>query len=325
MRRTFGRAALLGILFGNFIPYLAFGGSNHSPNWAREEAAQLEAQREVWCKNLEKAVQDFGWKVPVCVRKDLFRVGGQSILGRPLVYFEFGPEDSDNTTLVLTMVHPDENTPLYLGLKLIEWLHLHPQDSPGARVIIAPLVNPDGFYLDKRTRYNARGVDLNRNFHTRDWKKSALALWKQRFRSDPRRNPGASPNSEPETIFQRNLIYRFRPNKILSIHAPLNFMDYDGPNVLTLKRFPNDYVRECLRLRSKVHAVSGGYFVGSLGNYAGQERGIPTLTLELPTANPDKANSYWEAFKKGMHAVVEFRVPDYNPAIGAEAGNFVFR
>jgi protein MpaA len=58
-----------------------------------------------------------------------------------------------------------------------------------------------------------------------------------------------------------------------------------------------------------VKAISSGFFPGSLGNYAGQERGIPTLTLELPSADPKKAPDYWNIFKTGMTKVVQFEVP----------------
>ena len=34
---------------------------------------------------------------------------------------------------------------------------------------------------------------------------------------------------EPEVIFQVNLIKRYKPNKIISVHAPLTIIDYDGP------------------------------------------------------------------------------------------------
>ncbi len=56
--------------------------------------------------------------------------------------------------------------------------------------------------------------------------------------------------------------------------------------------------------------MSTGFFPGSLGNYAGQERGIPTFTLELPTANPNKAFEYWEKFKSGIQTVIHYEVPD---------------
>lgn len=174
--------------------------------------------------------------------------------------------------------------------------------------MVAPLVNPDGHLRAKRTRVNANGVDVNRNFPTADWGERAMVLWKNKYRSDRRRFPGPSAGSEPETKFQQEMIKRFQPQKVLSIHSPLSFIDYDGPSSLALSRFPREYVRECVELKRQMKAISSGFFPGSLGNYLGQGQGIPTITLELPTADPRAAKRYWETFKKGIGTMIEYRV-----------------
>lgn len=272
--------------------------------------AEVKDELSRWCKGLEEAAARFKWKVPPCKTENL-KVWGHSVKGRPLVYREYGDQSSDNTTLIVSMVHGDENTPLYISLHLLDWLEKNISRFPSTRVVIAPLVNPDGFYRVPKTRVNARGVDVNRNFATSDWEKSAIQKWRKRFASNPRRFPGKKPETEPETIFQKELIHFAKPQKILSIHAPLNFMDYDGPNEqLKLSNFPTDYVKKCLQLRREVNAVSGGFFPGSLGNYAGQEMGVPTLTLELPSARPQHAPKYWKRFREGVETVIGFQVPN---------------
>ena len=287
-----------GLLSGSEVPASANTTSDTDP------------KIQHWCADVKKAIRDLKWNVDPC--KDIGWVqGGASVQGRPIVYAEFGDPKSTNTTLVFTMVHGDEITPLYLGIQLANWLQQRRGDLGTARVVIAPLVNPDSFFKRPRSRVNARGVDVNRNFPTRDWADKALKAWKVKFHSNPRRFPGAQPSSEPETLFQQNLIQKVKPSKILSIHAPLNFMDYDGPTPLALDKFSYEYVRECMKLRTQLKAISGGFFPGSLGNYAGQELGIPTLTLELPTANPRKAAEYWKKFSSGIRTMIEFVVPDY--------------
>jgi protein MpaA len=87
-------------------------------------------------------------------------------------------------------------------------------------------------------------------------------------------------------------------------------MDYDGPSQLSLAQFPKDYVQECIKLKKSLKATPGGFFPGSLGNYAGQELGIPTLTLELPSADPAKARAYWDRFRSGIRTMIEYRMPD---------------
>jgi len=261
-----------------------------------------------WCHDVQNSINGFKWKIDAC--KDLdWKMAGTSVEGRPLVYAEFGKEDAPNVTLIFTAVHGDEITPMYLGIQLAHWVKDHEKELGNTRVVIAPLVNPDGFFHKPRRRTNANGVDVNRNFATKDWSASALRSWKIKFRSDPRRYPGIEPRSEPETVFQEDLIRKIRPQKILSVHSPLNHLDYDGPSQLSLNRFSENYVQECLKLRARMRAVTTGFFPGSLGNFAGQELGIPTLTLELPTADPRKADDYWKKFSEGIKLMIEFSMP----------------
>jgi protein MpaA len=270
------------------------------------------------CGGVRAFVEKVKWKIEPC-RGIRWKVGGHSVLGRPLLYAEFGNPTATNTTLILTMVHGDEVTPLYTGIQLAHWLDEHPDALRHARVILAPLVNPDGFFHRPQHRTNAHRVDVNRNLPTQDWDARALVAWKRQYRSNPRRFPGSSSGSEPETQFQIDLIQRYRPQKILSVHSPLNMMDYDGPTRLSLDKFPNEYVRECLKLRKQLKAVHSGFFPGSLGNYAGNEMGIPTLTLELPTASAKMAEKYWSRFREGIRTMIEFKMPEYvaqGPASG---------
>lgn len=262
-----------------------------------------------WCKAVQTSVQKFKWTVEAC--KDVsWKQGGASVQGRPIPYAEFGDPKAANTTLVFAMVHGDEITPLFIGLQLAHWLKENEKSLKSTRVILAPLVNPDGFFRAPRTRMNANGVDVNRNFATSDWQAHALRAWAIKYHKDPRRYPGNEPRSEPETIFQEEMIKQFKPQKIISVHSPLNFLDYDGPlaTSLSLDKFPKEYVQSCLLLRKRVKATSSGFFPGSLGNFAGQEMGIPTLTLELPTADPRKADAYWKKFSQGIRTAIEFVV-----------------
>ena len=261
-----------------------------------------------WCGEVRAATKKLKWDLEPCNGLE-WTFSGTSVHGRPLVYEEFGDPRAQNTTVIFAMVHGDEITPLYLGIRMAHWMKEHEKEFPNTHVIVAPMVNPDGFFNRPRHRTNAHGVDINRNFNTSDWKEMALKAWKGKFRSDPRRFPGSTARSEPETVFQEELIRKFRPTKILSIHAPLNFMDYDGPTYLSLARFPGQYVRECLKLRNRLKATSSGFFPGSLGNFAGQEMGIPTLTLELPTADALQAQSYWNQFSKGITVTIQYVVP----------------
>lgn len=268
--------------------------------------SKTKAAIEDFCAKMDRTIVDLKWDLKTCAgirwRADRF-----SEEGRPLIYAEFGDPRSANKTLIFSMVHPDEVTPLYLGFKLAHFFSDRESELTDAHVIVAPFVNPDGWFRSPRTRMNARGVDVNRNFDTTLWRAKALKEWSTTLRKNPRRFPGYEPNSETETKFQVDLIERFRPTKVLSVHAPLNVMDYDGPTSLTLDRFAKEYVHECYMLRNRLRAKSTGYFPGSLGNYSGVERGIPTVTLELPSANPNQAEPFWKKFQPGIYTMVDFK------------------
>ena len=117
------------------------------------------------------------------------------------------------TYLLFGVIHGNEP----LGEPLLESFIAHVRDQPsllsGRRLVILPVVNPDG--LERRTRVNANGVDLNRNFPARNWKQG------------PRY--GTDPASEPETRALIKIVRQFQPSRILAVHSPLRVVNYDGP------------------------------------------------------------------------------------------------
>lgn len=211
----------------------------------------------------------------------------------PLMFAQFGKPTGD-CILFLGGVHGDELPTVYLMFKLAQYLSEHPEVVRDQCIVIAPLVNPDGYLAQSPTRVNAGGVDLNRNFPTRRWKPDAHRQWEIKGKKNPRYYPGPAAGSEQETLFQVALIKRFKPQKILSVHSPLNFFDYDGPSS-DLDSFEKWMEKIC---REANHPLKKfGYYPGSLGNYAGRERNIFTLTLELSTSDPKKGFEYFGKFQ----------------------------
>jgi protein MpaA len=232
---------------------------------------------------------------------------GHSVNGMPLIYWTCGDPNSANSSLVLAAVHGDEITPVYFGFRLVEWLKARPEICKEKFIVVAPIVNPDGFLrYSTGTRTNFNKVDLNRNMDTPEWPTEAIIKWKSKAQGQRRYYPGDTAGSEPETKFQQWLINHFKPSKVLSIHSPLNMMDYDGPSDAEARDFTKKYVDSCEALRSMIKKATPalqfqvyGTFPGSLGNYAGVQRGIPTLTAELPTTRPDLAAPYFSALEEG--------------------------
>ncbi len=247
---------------------------------------------------------------------------GRSVNGLPLVYWTCGDPKSDNSSLILSAVHGDEVTPVYFGFRLVEWLKARPELCKDAFIVVAPIVNPDGFLRYRNgTRTNYNKVDLNRNFDTPEWDEKALKLWKERYGSQRRYYPGDRAASEPEIIFQKWLIDEFKPAKILSVHSPLNHLDFDGPSHGTsgaaAMKFTRSYIESCDLLKQQLDKSATGLtfypwgtFPGSLGNYAGKHKGIPTLTVELPTTNSQLAPVYFGKMEKGLKVFINYQLQD---------------
>ena len=128
--------------------------------------------------------------------------------------------------------------------------------------LFIPCLNPDGLQLGQRT--NANGVDLNRNFPTKNWELTE----KNEFFG------GEQPASEIETQFVIDIINAYQPETILTLHAPYKVVNYDGP--------AQDLAEQISEIINYPVEASIGYPTpGSFGTYAGIERQIKTLTLEL--------------------------------------------
>jgi protein MpaA len=228
----------------------------------------------------------------------------------PLIFTHFG-NGKGNCILFFGGVHGDELPTAYLMFKLADYVKANPAMFKDKCIVIAPLLNPDGFLSATPTRANANGVDLNRNFPTKDWKSKAMRQWVAKGKNK-RYYPGAKPASEQETLFQMALIKRFKPQKILSIHSPLNFFDFDGPSS-DLNSFEQWMEQICKETNHPLKKF--GYFPGSLGNFAGHERNIFTLTLELPSSDPGRGSEYFQKFQQSILKFINLPVVGSPPNI----------
>lgn len=209
---------------------------------------------------------------------------GRSVEGRPIVLHEYGR--GNDVVLVLGSIHGSESAGGTVVVRLAEAIAAPTGDTLDRRVVFVPVVNPDGVL--RGTRWNAHGVDLNRNFPTQNWEKGE--------RNGSARH-GDAPGSEPETQVVMALIERYRPSLIITLHAPLHVVNYDGPAKEVAERMGS----------LNGYPVSGsiGYPTpGSLGTYAGIERQIPIITLELPRCSGEEG---WEQNREALMAVLRGR------------------
>ena len=163
--------------------------------------------------------------------------------------------NNKSSVLIIGCFHGDEPQGKYLTEKYLE-------NKPDTNLLFIPCLNEYGFKHNIRT--NSNGVDLNRNFPTKNWIESE----KDNFYG------GKEPASEEETRFVIDTIERVKPKLILTLHAPYKVVNYDGP---------------ASEISEKISEIIGypveesiGYPTpGSFGTWAGVERNIPTITLEL--------------------------------------------
>ncbi len=206
---------------------------------------------------------------------------GRSVQGRPITATAIGT--GNQCVLVIGGIHGNEPASATLCRQLRAYLRAHPELVYGLKVIVVPAANPDG--LAANTRGNARGVDVNRNFATGNYRATA--------------GHGGEAMSQPEARYLRGIIDRYRPARILTVHQPLACIDYDGPG---------------LALAAKIARASGlpvkklGARPGSLGSYAGVENRIPTITVELPRSASDiSAGQVWARYGQAMMVGINHR------------------
>jgi protein MpaA len=168
--------------------------------------------------------------------------------------------------IVLGAIHGDEPSSAAV-VESFATLAAKNESSKDMTVIVIPVLNPDGFQAGSRTNHS--GVDINRNFPAQNWERGSRRA---------RYYPGEQASSEPETRAMIELIKDTSPVLIISVHAPLFCVNWDGPAQKIAEKMAeaNQYPL-CEDI---------GYSTpGSLGSYAGKDLSIPVITLELREAH----------------------------------------
>ena len=248
-----------------------------------------------WCDELGRRLRSVSTEK---CRGQKFQVASErTSAGRALIWRDIPARRNPAAAprvLVIGGIHGDELSSVSIVFRWLEWINEAQAGRYTWRVI--PASNPDGLLKRPSTRVNGRGVDLNRNFATPDWQDEAQNYWINKTGRDPRRYPGESPASEIETRWLQAQLESFRPDVILSLHAPYNLLDYDGPAPQPLR-----FGRLALNRL--------GIYPGSLGNYGGHFKQIPVVTIELPSAGtmPTQREQrvMWDDMLNWMHKHIQ--------------------
>jgi protein MpaA len=182
---------------------------------------------------------------------------GRSVYGRAIYAYKRG-DPLGEPTLVVGSIHGNEPAGISIAQRL-----LRSKVPDGVDLWVIPDLNPDGHVA--RTRGNAHGVDLNRNFPRR-WRRLSGGNYS-----------GRRPLSEPESRAVSRLVKRIRPRLSIWFHQPLALVDGS-------RRSP----------RARRFARLSGLPLGRLPAYPGTatswERkivpGSVALVVELPAGRP---------------------------------------
>lgn len=206
---------------------------------------------------------------------------GRSSEGRPIECRVYG--DGADILMVIATIHGNEDAGTPLVAAFGKWLEAHPEELAGRQVVIIPVANPDG--MAAQVRFNPRGIDLNRNFPAGNWKNGDIKLH------------GETPLSEPESRAILRALMQHFPNRIVSIHQPLECIDYDGPA---------KELAEAMGKGSPLPVKKLGGLPGSLGSFVGETLNKPIITLELPRETSDDPDELWRTYGECLITALRF-------------------
>jgi hypothetical protein len=223
---------------------------------------------------------------------------GTSVEGRSITAHTFGTGETN--LLFVGGVHGGyEANSVRLADTMIEHFHTNADLIPDDLTVhIIPVLNPDGYALpasasDQDRRFNANGVDLNRNF---DCKWEPESSWRGQTVS-----AGSAPFSEPEAAALRDYVLATNPAASVFWHSVAN-------NVYG-SECENGILPDTLALMN-VYADAGNY--GKVPKFdaypiTGDVEGwlasidIPAITVELETRNSIE----WERNLAGTLATLD--------------------
>ncbi len=218
----------------------------------------------------------------VCAGEPKIVAVGKSYQGKTIECVVHG--EGPDVLMVIATIHGNEAAGTPLVAAFSKWLAEHPDKLAGRQVVIVPVANPDGMAAGQR--FNTRGVDLNRNFPAGNWQEQGVNLH------------GNAPLSEPESRVLLQVVCRYFPDRVISIHQPVACVDYDGPG---------QALAEAMAARCTLPVKKLGGRPGSFGSFVGESLGKPIITLELPKDAGMDSQVLWKAYGNALIAALEYK------------------
>ncbi len=238
---------------------------------------------------------------------------GTSVEGRAITAYNYG--SGDTRLLFVGGIHGgyEYNTTL-VAYEMMDYLEANPSVIPAnVTVSIIPVLNPDGLasVVQKEGRFtlsdvpndqsatvpgrfNANGVDLNRNFAC-DWQ--STGTWQSQ-----EVDGGTSAFSEPESAAMRDYIAAYRPAAVVAW--------YSAANGVFASNCHEDILPETLAI-TNAYADASGYpayetydfyeITGDMMNWLAREN-IPAISVLMKTHTEVEADMN----RKGLEALLSY-------------------
>jgi len=208
-------------------------------------------------------------------------VVGKSLDGRPIECQVYG--EGEDVLWIIATIHGNEAAGTPLVAEFVKWLKLHPEELKGRRVVVTPVANPDGFA--DNVRHNRTGVDLNRNFPAGNFDSKVKVY-------------GETPLSEPESRSLMRVLSQYFPDRVVTIHQPLDCMDWDGD--------ASKPMAEAMAAKCRLPVKQVGSRPGSLGSFVGLTLGKPIVTMELPEKAGMDGDVLWKEYGESLIAALRY-------------------
>lgn len=213
----------------------------------------------------------------------------RSVEQRVIEYRQFGR--GEQQILVIGPQEGDEPGGVELLERLVDHLERFPRRLDDVTVTVVRDPNPDGRLRGSRT--NARGVRLDMNFPTRQWRKVPIG---DRWLS------GRTPQSEPETQALIDLLDDVKPQRIVLLEATRREAELRYSTTA-------EPIARRLATESELRPTAWDAAVApaALATYAGNDRQLPTLVLRVSAAAGAEYN--WAQYKRMLLAAIEPDAP----------------
>lgn len=214
---------------------------------------------------------------------------GTSVQGRGIYAYYFG--NGSKKILFFGSMHGSESNTKTTMTKWIDELEINNSRIPlDKTVIVIPAINPDG--IANRTRFNANGVDLNRNFPATDWAQGTY-LGTNYYPM----GGGLTPFSEPESILLKNFLISENPYISLSYHSAAGYVVPSNTSRGTELGQTYSKYSGYRYITPGTHDAFSYDITGTFEGWA-EEQGYSSLVIELSSAYSDQFAQNKEAMWK---------------------------